>query len=248
VRTIRCRLILLTVLACVVGSAGCARGELLTLWTFGPDSTNYQTTPDYDATGSASLTALGESGKYDIDGGNGTPFTDAAGTAHDAGQALHWSDCSSSVQDAVIQASFNLTNWKDVAMRWDYKSDTSGGKQGPVRYDFDYSLDSGDNWVSVVNNGALTRDDTWHAISLTLPTEVNGQTNVMLRWDDLKEDATKDGDYWQDNIQLTGTLIPEPCAATLMLAGLSSVVAWLGLCRRQRGGCVAWVVPQAKRG
>jgi hypothetical protein len=34
---------------------------------------------------------------------------------------------------------------------------------------------------------------------------------------------------------LVVTLAPEPYAATLMLAGLLSVVAWLGLCRGQRG-------------
>lgn len=197
-----------------------ANADLMSVWTFGPNSTNYTLVPQYEyVQGTPVMTAGGAD--YDTDGGNGVAFTDAGGNSHAKGQALHWSDVSKSGgDDAYIIIAIDTTGWQDMSIRWDYFSDNTGTKKGPVRIDLDYAVGSGD-WINIVNNYTITRDDAWHQFTYDLSslTAINNQSSVQLRVNDIKEDTIKDGDYWQDNIQLTGTSVPEPLSIAFLALG-----------------------------
>jgi hypothetical protein len=196
-----------------------ANANLMAVWSFGPNSTNYTLVPQYEYVSGAPTLAAGNA-DYDADGGNGVAFTDAAGNSHIAGQALHWNDVSKSGDnDAYIIITIDTTGWQDMSIRWDYKSDNTGDKTGPVSFDMDYAVGSGD-WVNIVNNQAITRDDAWHEFSYDLSslTAIDNQSSVQFRINDLDENDLS-GDYWQDNIQLTGTVVPEPLSAVLLALG-----------------------------
>lgn len=198
-----------------------ANANLMVVWDFGPDSSNYTLVPQFEYVSGVPALAAGNA-DYDADGGNGVAFTDAGGNSHIDGQALHWNDVSKSGgNDANIIITIDTTGWQDMSIRWDYKSDASGGKQGPVRFDLDYAVGSGD-WINILNNQAITRDEAWHEFSYDLSslTAINNQSSVQFRINDIKENDIKDGDYWQDNIQLTG--VPEPLSiAFLALGGIA---------------------------
>jgi hypothetical protein len=193
-----------------------ANADLMAVWDFGPDSTNYTLVPQYEyVEGLPVMTAGGAD--YDDNGGNGVAFTDAGENPHDAGQCLHWNDVSGTTDDAYIIITIDTTGWQDMLIRWDYMSDNSGGKTGPVSFDLDYAVGSGD-WTNIVNNYAITRDDAWHEFSYDLSslTAINNQSSVQFRINDLNENDLN-GDYWQDNVQLTG--VPEPFTAVLLALG-----------------------------
>jgi hypothetical protein len=196
-----------------------ANASLMAVWDCGPNSTHYTLVPQYEYVSGVPTLAAGNA-DYDNNGGDGVEFTDAAGNSHDAGQALHWNDVSKSGgDDAYIIITIDTTGWQDMSIRWDYMSDNSGNKRGPVRFDLDYAVGSG-NWINILNNEAITRDEAWHEFSYDLSslTAINNQSSVQFRINDIKEDASKpDGDYWQDNVQLTG--VPEPFTAVLLALG-----------------------------
>ncbi len=199
-----------------------ANANLMAVWDFGPNKDNYTLVPQFEFVSGVPTLAAGNA-DYDTDGGNGVAFTDAAGNSHAEGQALHWDDVSKSgdVNDAYITITIDTTGWQDMAIRWDYKSDNSGGKRGPVRFDLDYAVNSGD-WVEIVNNYAITRDEAWHEFSYDLSslTAINNRSSVQFRIDDLQEaEGEESGDYWQDNVQLTGSVVPEPFSAVLLALG-----------------------------
>jgi hypothetical protein len=193
-----------------------ASADLMSVWDFGPNSVNYTLVPQYEfVTGAPTLAAGGAD--YDDNGGNGVAFTDAAGNIHSAGQCLHWGDVSGTTDDAYIIITINTTGWQNMAIRWDYKSDNTGNKTGPVSFDLDYAVGSG-GWTNLLNNYAITRDEAWHTFSYDLSslTTINNQASVQFRMDDFNENDLN-GDYWQDNIQLTG--IPEPISVILFALG-----------------------------
>ncbi|MFA5239491.1 MAG: PEP-CTERM sorting domain-containing protein [Phycisphaerae bacterium] len=196
-----------------------ASAELMAVWTFGPNSTEYTLVPQYEYVSGVPTLAAGNA-DYDLNGGDGTAFIDAAGNSHIDGQALHWNDVSKSGDnDAYIIITIDTTGWQDMAIRWDYMSDNGGDKTGPVSFDLDYQIgDSG--WIGILDNCAITKDDLWHEFSydLSLLTAVNNLPSVQFRIDDFDENDLS-GDYWQDNIQITGTPIPEPISAVLFALG-----------------------------
>jgi hypothetical protein len=208
-------LLSLTILLAMSTPAGAV---LMSVWDFGPDSTNYTLVPQFEfVSGVPALTAGGAA--YDLDGGNGIGFTDAAGNIHDIGQALHWNDVSGTADDAYIIITIDTTGWQDMAIRWDYMSDNSGGKTGPVSFSLDYQVDSS-GWIGILGDQPITKDDAWHIFSYDLSslTAINNQSSVQVRINDFNH-GDLNGDYWQDNIQLTGTPIPEPFSVTLFALG-----------------------------
>lgn len=190
---------------------------LMVVWDFGPDSSNYTLAPQYDYTGGSTLTA--GNADYDGNGGDGVDFTDADGIFHAAGQALHWNDVSKSGDnDAYIIITTNITLWYDISIRWDYKSDNTGDKTGPVSFDLDYQV-GGAGWINILDNYAITRDDAWHEFNYDLSNlGINCQPSVQFRINDFDEDDLS-GDYWQDNVQLTGTSVPEPMSIAFLALG-----------------------------
>ncbi len=161
------RLIVLLVVVFLLASANSASADLMSFWSFGPNSTNYTLVPQYEyVSGVPTLTA--GNADYDTNGGDGVEFTDAAGNYHDAGQALHWDDVSKSGDnDAYIIITMDTTDWQDMAIRWDYKSDNSGDKTGPVSFDLDYQVGDG-GWLNILDNHAIVKDEAWHGFSYDL--------------------------------------------------------------------------------
>lgn len=203
----------------LTGAANAKLSSLMAVWDFGPSSDYYTLVPQYEyVQGTPTLTA--GNADYDDNGGNGVAFIDAAGNSHTDGQALHWGDVSKSGDnDAYIIITIDTTGWQDMTIRWDHKSDNSGDKKGPVSFDLDYLVGAGD-WTNILNNYSITRDDTWYEFSYDLSslTAINNQSSVQFRINDLDEDDLS-GDYWQDNVQLTGTFVPEPISAVLFALG-----------------------------
>jgi hypothetical protein len=196
-----------------------ASATLMSVWDFGPNAVNYTLVPQFEnVSGVPTLAASGAD--YDTDGGSGVAFTDVAGNIHVAGQGLHWNDVSGSTNDASIIITIDTTGWQNMSIRWDYMSDNTGNKKGPVSFDLDYAVGNG-SWVNLVNDSTIIRDDAWHQFSYDLSsiTDINNQASVKFRINDFNKNDLN-GDYWQDNIQITGT--PEP--ATLLLLGLGAVM------------------------
>jgi MYXO-CTERM domain-containing protein len=206
-------------LACALALTASAQADLVVVWTFGGSATTYTLAPQFDATGGATLDAGG--GSLDATGGNGVAFTDAGGNSRGAGQCLHWSDTTKSAGDAYVTITLNTTGWQNLDLRWDYKSkyDTSKSKGGPVQFDLDYNIGGG--WLPLANNRLITCDSAFHWVDLDLSafTDLNNQASVQIKLHNLKEGTLPDGDYWQDNIQLTGTPIPEPVGLSLLALG-----------------------------
>lgn len=189
----------------------------MSVWDFGPGSGNYTLVPQFEfVSGVPTLTAGGAD--YDTTGGNGVAFTDAAGNSHIAGQCLHWNDVSKSGNNAYIIIAIDTTGWQDMAIRWDYKS-KNATKMGPDSFDLDYSVGAGD-WTNLLNNYSITRDSAWHTFTYDLSSlaGINNQASVQFRMNDFDHNDLN-GDYWQDNIQLTGTPIPEPFSVVLFALG-----------------------------
>jgi hypothetical protein len=191
----------------------------MSVWDFGPDQANFTLVPQFENVSGIPTLVFGGA-DFDINGGNGTAFTDAAGNSHIAGQCLHWNDVSKSGgNNAYIILTIDTTGWQDMSIRWDYKS-KDATKKGPDSFDLDYVVGNG-SWVNILNNYGIIRDGAWHEFSYDLSsiTGIDNQSSVQFRINDFNQNDLN-GDYWQDNIQMTGT--PEP--ATLLLLGLGAML------------------------
>lgn len=217
------KLFVLILITAFTGSAG---AELMSLWNFGPNGSNYDETVSVKHAGVAGLPTLAvEGGEKDANGKDGVDFTDAEGNFHDEGQAAAWNDVSiSGPNDAKFTIGINTTDWQDMTIRWNYWSEDSGSNRGPTSVDLHYSI-NGANWIRLPgwNNMALTRDEVWHEFSIDLSgiADINNRAMVEFLFDDLDENNADD-EFRVDNIQITGTLVPEP--ATLILVGLGGMI------------------------
>lgn len=191
-------------------------GSVLAVWDFGDNKDTYTENPAYYNTiVSPTLTLSGSD--VDTNGKDGIAYTDAAGIAHIAGQAAAWDDInkSGSENDAALFITLDTTNFTDLSIRWDYKSELA------VSFDFAYRLSADGDWIFLADNQPITPgwdDDQWYSVTLDL-SAVGNQSYVELRLDDLVEGPGNDK-FAIDNIEITG--VPEP--ATLMLAGLGGII------------------------
>lgn len=211
------RIVALLCLAVLSAWGSSASASLVAVWDFGPDATDYTLVPQYEyAVGIPVL--LADGADYDLDGGNGVAFTDAGENIHIEGQCLHWNDVSKSGNNAYITITIDTVGWQDMAIRWDYKS-KDATKKGPDSFDLDYQVGAG-GWTNILNNYSIIRDGAWYEFSYDLSslTAINNQAAVQFRLNDFDHNDLN-GDYWQDNIQLTGTAIPEPVSAVFLALG-----------------------------
>jgi len=216
----------LFVLILIITLTGSAESEIMALWNFGPDSSYYSEIISVKHIGVAGFPTLSiDGGDKDANGKDGVDHTDTEGNSHNSGQAAAWNDVSvAGALDAEFTVEINTTGWQDMAVRWDYFSDDSGGNRGPTSVDLHYRVNSGaweelPSWDDI----ALTRDDAWHefAIDLVAITDINNKAMVEFLFDDFDENDDN-GEFLVDNIEITGTQIPEP--GTLILVGLGGMI------------------------
>lgn len=208
------------------GAGGALQADLLALWDFGPAATSYTTAATLENLNGTPLLELG-GGTLDPDGKNGVAFTDAGGMARADGQAGAWDEINlAGGPDAYWTMTLNLYGYERLVLRWDYKAwDAS-----TTSFDLDYRLDPGAAWLSLLNNQAITADNNFHSFSIDLMplTPIVSQPFVQFHLSDL--DRNGSGKFALDNLQVTGSPLPEPTLLLLLACGF-------GICRNHKKAC-----------
>ncbi len=187
------------VLVFLLALGGTANADLMAIWDFGPDSSNY--TEDVTTERVIGVPTLSLSGgDIDDDGKNGTAYTDAEGTFHAAGQGAAWDDVKVTGADAEWIITINTMGWENIAIRWDYKSEKSPS------FDLEYEVGGSGQWIRILNNHPITDDWSWHSFRYDLSSisAIEDNPAVRLRMLDLDRDGNDK--FVFDNLELTGVL------------------------------------------
>jgi len=187
---------------------------LMAIWDFGPSSAYYtENVTAENVVGVPTLVLSG--GEKDTNGKNGVAYVDAAGVHHDAGQAGAWDDIRVTGPDAEWILTIDTTGWEDISIRWDYRSE-----QTPS-FDLHYRVGGATVWSDILADWPIIADDAWHSFSydLSFLSAIEGQPIVEFRVEDME--FLGNGRFIFDNLELTGTPIPEPCS--IILLGLGSI-------------------------
>ena len=210
-------LILMTLLILPVLS-GSADAALMAIWDFGPNKAGYtEDVTTENVVGTPDLVLAG--GELDDNGKDGVEYTDSAGTFHNEGQAAAWDELKvQGGKDAEWTMTINTTGFENMTIRWDYKAWESETES----FDFDYRVGGTGEWTEILNNQDITGDQIYHAFSWPLNiSAIEDQSIVEFRLNDL-EHGDGNGKYAFDNLELTGSVIPEPC--TIALLALSGMI------------------------
>jgi hypothetical protein len=190
--------------------------QQMAIWDFGDSSAYYTEVPTAeDVTGTPTL--LIDGGQKDNDGKNGVAYVDIAGVSHIAGQAGAWEDVKVTGLDAEWIVTINTTGWQDIDVRFDYKA----WDPTTTSFDLDYRLSEAAEWTEILNNQSITADSAFHSFSTGLPTAINNQSLVQLRFYDLDESGNDKFAF--DNLEFAGNPVPEPMTILLLGFGAAAV-------------------------
>jgi hypothetical protein len=189
----------------------------LAIWDFGASSDYYTEVPTAeDVIGTPTL--LVDGGKKDLNGKNGVAYVDVLGVSHIDGQAAAWDDVKVTGLDAEWIVTIDTTGWEDISVRFDYKAWDSN----TTTFDLDYRLSETAEWVEILDNQTITADETFYSFSTSLPGDVDNQSFVQFRFNDLDENGNDKFAF--DNLEFTGTPIPEPMTILLLGFGAATIL------------------------
>jgi hypothetical protein len=139
-------------------------------------------------------------------------YTDFEGTTWQAGRNMGWDSGS---MGNTFTVTLDTTNVKDLQLRFDYRS-TTGGITAFTG--LAYSLDGGTTFTPIASVPGFTANSTWNVYThdLSATDAIENKSSVILRW--TLPTITSGTSFRMDNLEITGTLIPEP--GTLALAGI----------------------------
>ncbi len=128
--------------------------DQLAIWTFPTVNTNsgdiIESTQE-DVVGIPTLMMFNEN--IDPNGKAGISYVDIDTTAHAENDAIAWNDIAQGNSlDAELQININTTDWQDLKLRFDYKSEETES------VDLAYSLDNGTTFQNIQNNISLVAD------------------------------------------------------------------------------------------
>ncbi len=192
----------------------------MAIWDFGDSSVYYTLAPTAEnVVGTPTLTLSG--GTLDPDGKNGVTYTDAEGVSHIAGQAGAWDDIKvSGSPDAKWIVTIDTTGWADISIRFDYKA----WDAGTTSFDLSYQINNSGIWVSILDDQTIIADKAFHSFSYSLAAidAIENCSSVQLKISDL--DKTGNKEFAFDNLELTGTQIPEPATIGLFGLGITAII------------------------
>ncbi|MBT3289715.1 MAG: DUF3616 domain-containing protein, partial [Victivallales bacterium] len=161
-------------------------------------------TPKYeDVVGAPTLTML-HADIEPVDVG-GRAYTDVEGRPHGVTLAAGWEDIKKKggAADAEFIVKIATTGWKDIEVRFDYKSDSADD------FELDYSLDDGTQWTAARGPVGLVDGGNWQALPFVDLSSVDAIENlpeVIFRFYDFKD--TGNDMFWFDNLEFIGDRIP----------------------------------------
>jgi hypothetical protein len=211
------RLISAGLVISVIGIASVSAAEQMAIWDFGVSSAYYTEAPTAEnVIGTPTLAISG--GQKDIDGKNGVAYVDIAGVSHIAGQAGAWDDVKVTGLDAEWVVTIDTAGWEDIGVRFDYKA----WDPTTTSFDLDYRLSETAEWIEIFNNQVITADGAFHNVSSSLPGDIGNQSFVQFRFYDL--DEAGNDKFAFDNLEFTGTQIPEPATIALLGLGITAIL------------------------
>lgn len=201
-----CYILVLGLLCLGAASSGAAT---LVMYDFNnlPTSTN-------SATGFSTLSLTG--GNLVNGGQAGTAYTDTSGGNHVAGRAAAWNSGVNDPPANTIVLSLSTLDLINMALRYDYRATGTG----PASALLEYRVNGG-VYVSLgIDN--FTRDSLFHTMTrdLSAVAAIQDQISVDLRW--TMAAGTGTGTFSFDNLELSGTVIPEP--NTISMGALAAII------------------------
>ena len=182
-------------------------------WNFGMDAAGYTENVSVENTVGTPVLSVFKGEGYQISGAAGTDFTDEGGMPVPPGQALAWASGVNDGQYWLVD--IDLSGYRDLSIRWDYRSTSSG----PSSADLEYK--TGDVWHPA-GTVLFSRDSEFHEYSEDLSAcfPMNNCSSVQIRLSNFGG-GSGSGTIRMDNLLITGSVIPEPATAGLAtLAGL----------------------------
>lgn len=144
-----------------------------------------------------------------LNGVDGTAYSDTEGVNHSGGKAPSWADIKGSGADAEIMLNVNTSNWENLSLRFDYKSQLAD------TYDLAVSINEGDSWHKLANNLPLVANyDNWNQETIPLSSlaavndeegniVIGNRESLWIRIDDFSFNGNDAFDF--DNVELIGT-------------------------------------------